>query len=437
MIPVKTKYITDNAVSKIAKFAINANLLSDDNPTAVFFSQSKFESHLDTLVNEFSPNTLHAISLKANPVINILKIAAEKGFGAECASTGEVLVAERAGFDHDSIVYDSPTKTKNEIIYALQKGIYLNIDNEQELDLIDSLIKQGQSFRRGSIGIRINPELSLNDYDQHFTNEEQKTITGLKTSKFGIPLNQAEKVLKDNGDYKKIITGLHLHIGSQKCPVEMIIHGIKKVVEMAEMLNDIYGYDISTIDIGGGLAVRYEESDNAISFKDFSAMLFSEIPQLKKYRIITEFGRSVFAEMGVVISKVEYTKWVSQEDGQQLKIALTQTGGDMFVRTAYMSWYHDIMLLNRDGSIKEGGLSPQDIAGPLCFSGDFIGHKRYLPSIEPGDWIVVRNAGAYTFSMWSNYNSRAFPPIYGFDDDFNFSVLHKGRSSEEVASLWE
>lgn len=429
--------MTENTISKIAKKAINTHLLSDDRPTAVFFDLSRFETHANELMHAFPAHTLHAIALKANPVINILKVAAKIGLGAECASMGELLIAKKAGFKPNTIVYDSPTKTKNEILYALQEGVHLNIDNEQELNLIHTLLKQEKQFQKSPLGIRINPELSLKDYNQPFSEAEEKTITGLKMSKFGLPISQAEIILKSNDHYKEMITGLHLHVGSQRCPVEMMINGIKRVLELAELLNCQYGYHISTIDIGGGLAVQYRESDRVIRFSDYSNHLFSQLPQLKNYKIITEFGRSVFAEMAVVISKVEYTKLVNDENNNKLNIALTQIGGDMFVRTAYMDWYHDILLLDRDGSVKKGEPFPQSIAGPLCFSGDFLGKERNLPAIEPGNWIVICDAGAYTFSMWSHYNSRMFPPIYGFDQDFALSILHRGQPVEDTASFWE
>jgi diaminopimelate decarboxylase len=429
--------ITDQTISKVAEAALRDNLLSDRNPAAVFFDLWKYEEQLRELSGAFPTGTLHAIALKANPVVSILRIAAEKGFGAECASMGELLIAKKAGFESRTIVYDSPTKTIDEIRYALDENIFLNIDNEQELNRVYQLISNGQSFKAGTIGLRINPGLAPEDFNHAFSENEKKTVTGLKSSKFGVLIDQAEKILSSNPQFKDIITGLHVHIGSQYCPIEMVVAGIKKIVQMAEVLNERNGYHISTIDIGGGLPVQYRDSDRAIGFEKFSAILHSEIPELFHYKIITEFGRAVFANSGWVISKVEYTKSVRDESDREHNIALVQIGGDMFLRTVYADWYHDILVLDKHGALKSGKPELQSIAGPLCFSGDMISKNRLLPPTQAGDWIVIRDAGAYTFSMWSLFNSRAFPPIYGYDKDLSISLLKKGQLPDDAASFWE
>ncbi len=427
----------EGTISRVVKSALDRKVLSEQQPTAVFFDMYGFERRLKDLSKAFPAPALNAVAIKANPVVNILKVAAENGFGAECASKGELLIAKKAGFPSDKIVYDSPTKTAEEIRHALTDGIFLNIDNEQELGLVGLLARKGLPARKNSIGLRINPELSFSDFEQPPNDQERRTITGLRSSKFGVPISRARQLLTGHGGTKKLITGLHVHIGSQRCPVPVIIKGIKRVVELAEVLNGRYGFSITTIDIGGGLAIHYKDDDVAVSFQEFSDKISSAIPKIADYRVVTEFGRAVSAYAGWVATRVEYTKEVRDENGGKLRIAAIQVGGDMFVRTAYMDWYHEILALNGDGSIKSERPVPHDVAGPLCFSGDFIGHKRMLPPIKPHDWVVIRDSGAYTFGMWSHYNSRAFPPIYGYDERLNLSVLHRGHTSEEMASFWE
>lgn len=424
-------------ISKIVKLALDRRFLSEDSPTAVFFDLPRLKERLAALSRSFPEPALNAVATKACPAIGVLRVAARQGFGAECASKAELLIAQRAGFPANKIVYDSPTKTTAEIKYAMKAGMYLNVDNEQELSIIGRLASGGFSRTVKPLGLRINPELSLTDFDRLPTPEEGRTITGLRSSKFGVPLRRARELLIGDTHLRDLVAGLHVHIGSQSCPPNVIIKGIRRVVELADILNMEHGYSINTIDIGGGLAVRYRDGDSSVSFEEFSENLFSSVPRLREYRVITEFGRALFAGSGWVVSRVEYTKKVKDEDGNELNIAAIQTGGDMFVRTAYMDWYHDVIVLDAQGSVKTGEALPQDIAGPLCFSGDFIGHRRLLPPIDPQDWIVIRESGAYTFGMWSHYNSRAFPPIYAYDEHSTMSVLHKGYSSEEMANFWQ
>jgi len=421
----------ETTISEVVKKAIHERLLSNQTPAAIFFDLSKYQQKLSELSEAFPAPTLNAMAVKTNPLIKMLKVAAKMGFGAECASFSELIIAKKAGFRPESIVFDSPVKTEDEIRYALNEKIYINADNIQELELICRLIKNGQPYRKGFIGLRINPELPLNEYNKSFSEEEKRNITGMSSSKFGVLIEQAHQLLTQNREFSEVLTGLHVHIGSQKSPIKMLINGIKKVVKLAEYLNLHYNYQIRTFDIGGGLPVRYTDADGAISFKAFADLLYSEVPMLRNYKVITEFGRSVFANSGWAASKVEYTKTVRDEQDNEIKIALTHIGRNMFTR------YHEIILLNPDGSTKKGHFIDQTIGGPLCFSGDLIGKNRSLPLIEPNDIIIIKDVGAYTFSEWSFNANRRFPPIFGYDEDLNISVLHKGQSTEEVASFWE
>ena len=253
----------------------------------------------------------------------------------------------------------------------------------------------------------------------------------MRSSKFGVLLGQAKALLTQNDEFSKILTGLHVHIGSQKSPIEMLINGIKKAVGLAEDLNRNHNYQIRTFDIGGGLPIQYTDADEAMSFRAFSDLLYSEVPLLRKYRVVTEFGRAVFAKAGWAVSRVEYTKTVRNERDEELKIALTHIGKNMISR------HHGILILNADGDLKTGAPVLQSIGGPLCFSGDLIGKNRHLPPIQPGDWMIIKDVGAYTFSEWSFNANRSFPPIYGYNEFNDFSLLHKGQSEEDVAAFWE
>lgn len=422
---------TEPAASAVVRQALKEGLVSARHPAAVFIDLPAYQQKLVELSEAFPQPALNALAVKTNPLIKMLRMAAEKGFGAECASAGELAIAKKAGFPAERIVFDSPVKTEQEIRFALKEKIHINADNVQELELICRLIESGLSCRGGSIGLRINPSLPLNEYNRHFSARERNNITGMRSSKFGVLLDQAKALLAQNNEFSKIVTGLHVHIGSQKSPIGMLVKGVKNVVGLAEDLNRNHHYQIHTFDIGGGLPVQYTDADEAMSFRAFSDLLYSEVPLLRKYRVITEFGRAVFAKAGWAASKVEYTKTARNERDEELKIALTHIGKNMICR------YHDILILKADGGLKTGAPAPQSIGGPLCFSGDLIGKGRCLPPIQAGDWIIIKDVGAYTFSEWSFNANRSFPPIYGYDELRNFSLLHKGQSAEEVAAFWE
>lgn len=419
------------AVSEVARKAIREGLISARNPAAIFFGLPEYRQRLLALSEAFPQPALNAVAVKANPLIKMLRVAAGLGLGAECASCNELIIAQKAGFPAERIVFDSPVKTDREIRFALREKMHINADNAQELELICRLIESGLPCREGSIGLRINPGLPLNEYNRRFSAEERNNITGMSSSKFGMLLDQAKALLVQNTGLSSVLAGLHVHIGSQKSPVGMLIKGIKKAVDLAEYLNRSHNYQIHTFDIGGGLPVQYTDADEAISFRGFSDLLYSEVPLLRKYRVITEFGRAVFAKAGWAASRVEYTKTARNERNEELKIALTHIGKNMIHR------YHDILALNPEGGFKAGVPVSQAIGGPLCFSGDLIGKGRRLPPIQAGDWIIIKDVGAYTFSEWSFNANRSFPPIYGYDELRNFSLLHKGQSAEEVAAFWE
>lgn len=429
--------ISNKLISDLTCKLIAENIICSESPNAVLYDMSRYDRQLTALLDAFGGASLNALAIKANPIKTILTHAAKMGFGAECASIGELLIAKKSGFISAGIVFDSPTKTKEEIIYALREGIMLNIDNMQELYRIETILEESKIPISNTIGLRINPGLSLSDFPQLFTEEDKATITGLRSSKFGLLLDQARVTLTESTRYRDIITGLHLHVGSQKCPLEMLICGIRKVVDFAMELNDEYGFSISTINIGGGLSVRYKNTDDAVGFGQFAQLLRNEVPCLFDFRIVTEFGRSLHANSGWIVTKVEYTKTVEDNHNRNHRIALVQVGADLLLRSSYLNWYHDIIVLDNRGIIKNKNYEVQSIAGPLCFSGDFIARNRELPRIESGDWIVIKDAGAYTFCMWSHYNSRTFPPIYGYDAGLNLSILKAGETPVDCASFWE
>jgi len=189
---------------------------------------------------------------------------------------------------------------------------------------------------------------------------------------------------------------------------------------------------VSQIDIGGGLPTAYRDGDPSPAPAEYAAMLRREAPGIfdPRLRIVTEFGRAIQGGCGFAASRVEYVK------GEPPTVAI-HFGADLFLREVYHAadWHHEMFVLDPKGDRKPGPARPTTVAGPLCFSGDVVARDRALSAIEPGDWLVIQDAGAYTLSMWSRHCSRGMPLVLGHDDD-RFRLLRKAESAADVVRFW-
>jgi len=192
------------------------------------------------------------------------------------------------------------------------------------------------------------------------------------------------------------------------------------------------------IDIGGGLPVNFDSEEIKPAFADYAGVLQQHVPELfsGKYNVKTEFGRSIFAKNGFIASRIEYTK---NSGGRQ--IAISHAGAQIATRTVFMpdAWKIRLSVYGPSGQEKKGGEVAQDIAGPLCFAGDMIGIERMLPLIEPGDYVVLHDTGAYYFSNPFFYNALTAPAVYGaevLDDDFvNFTVWRRQQTVDDMLAV--
>jgi diaminopimelate decarboxylase len=410
----------------------NKNLVGPDDTAVVFYDLDFLTDRINDLQKLFPPNTLHALAVKANPLTNILTKINALGVGSEVASLPELYLAEMAGFAPEAIVFDSPCKTKTELEYALKAGVCLNADSFDELDRIAEILKTVNS--KSVIGIRINPQVG--------PGRIKSTSVADGISKFGIPINENKNRLLAYFLKYNWLTGIHVHIGSQGCPVPLIIEGIRKILDLAIELNTLLKQEskqnrITVFDIGGGLPVSYHTGHEPVTMKHFVDMLKSSCSELfeGQFRLITEFGRHIYANTGWVASKVEYVK---REPGYN--IIMTHVGADMFLRKCYNpgDWHHHITLVDRHGKLKTGtDANKYTVAGPLCFGGDVIATDLELPMVAEGDYILVHDAGAYTLSMWSRYNSRQMPKVIGYHSGNNTFEILKGRESRnDLLRFW-
>jgi diaminopimelate decarboxylase len=418
--------------SVLSKAFKDKNLIGPDDTAILFYNLSSIQNRISDLQNLFPKSALHAIAVKANPLTKILSKIKALGTGAEVASLPEFHLAQIAGFTPETIVFDSPCKTKSEIEYALKAGVHLNADSFDELDRIGEILKTVQS--QSIIGVRINPQVG--------TGTINSTSVAGDISKFGIPItDNREKIIACFQEYDWL-TGIHVHIGSQGCPVPMVIHGIREILDLAIEINENLKLGskpnrIHTFDIGGGLPVSYHPGQQAVSMDEYLAMLKTSCPELfnGQYKLITEFGRYIYANAAWVASKVEYVK---REPGYN--IIMTHVGADLFLRKCYNpeDWHHHITVVDKNGNLKTGtDTNKYMVAGPLCFAGDVIARDLELPVVEEGDFVLIHDAGAYTLSMWSRYNSRQMPKViaYSIENDL-FEIIRERETKEDLFEFW-
>lgn len=407
----------------LAAASHRAGLLAEEAPLIGIIDMDALRGTIDDLRSSFPNFFRHAFAAKANTMPAILKFVRDAGMSCEVASPGEFEAAQAAGFAGEEIVFDSPAKTRWEIDAALKSGATLNIDNWQELARVDDWLAKGKSS--SIIGIRVNPQVGIGAI--------AAMSTATRTSKFGIGLEDGDNRARILAAYeaRPWLTALHCHVGSQGCPLELIAAGIAKTYALAVDINASLGRkQIATLDIGGGLPVNFESDRVLPSFRDYVASLKAGVPGLfsGEFKVVTEFGRSVLAKAGIILARVEYTK----ETGGH-PIAITHAGAQVATRTVFMPdlWKIRVSALDPQLRPKAGERIEQDVAGPCCFAGDVVAHARPLPRLDPGDFVMLHDTGAYYFSTPFVYNSLPAIPVYGASgagDALKLTELQRGHA---------
>jgi diaminopimelate decarboxylase len=412
----------------VAQAAVTQGVLGGERLLAGFVDAEGVRLAVRDLRSSFPGHFVHAFAAKAGCLEGILRLLRDEGMACEVASPGELGQAMAAGFEPARIVFDSPAKTWTEIRLALRQGMTLNIDNFQELGRVDAVMRElGGS--RSEVGVRINPQVGVG------TIAAMSTAT--RTSKFGIGLDDPGNRARIIAAYleRPWLTCVHAHVGSQGCPLELIAGGVAKAVALADEINAAAGRRrVTTIDIGGGLPVNFEGDEAAPTFAAYGAILRATAPDLftGKFKVITEFGRSILAKNGFIVARVEYTKATGRRH-----IAITHAGAQVATRTVFMPelWEIRVSALDPAGRPKRGDRIPQDIAGPCCFAGDIVASRRALPLLEPDDWVLLHDTGAYYFSTPFVYNSLPRIAVHGFHVDRGIVRFELLRPEETVAEV--
>ena len=411
--------------SRALSLALASGALGEDDTAALFYDLDGLDARFVALCGLFPPAALHAVAVKAMPMPRVLSRLVALGAGLEAASLPELHLALTAGCPPERIVFDSPAKTVSELRQALALGVHINADNFQELDRLDALLPGEPP--RATVGLRVNPQVGQGAI--------AATSVAGEYSKFGEPVAKRREIVEAYVR-RPWLTGLHMHVGSQGCGLELFTRGAKILLDLRGAINAACGREqVARVDIGGGLPVAYRPEDSVPGMAEYAGALRRECPGLFAggVRVFTEFGRWVFANQGFAASRVEYVK---EQPGQ--RTAVIHLGADMFLRTCYApeTWQHEIKATGPDGTLKQGSKTPWHVAGPLCFSGDFLAKDRLLPDLDPGDFLLVMDAGAYTYAMWSRYNSRQMPKVIGLAGG-RATILKDRESVRHVVESWQ
>jgi len=325
-------------------------------------------------------------AVKANSNLAILRIFAELGIGADIVSGGELFKALKAGIKPYKIVFAGVGKTDEEIEYALKNNILMfNVESEAELHKINEKAKNLKKV--ASVALRVNPDI---DPKTH-----KYIATGLKSSKFGIPIEKALDYYKLAKSMKNIkVIGIHKHIGSQITETSAYVEALNKILSLYDQLAN-YDMEIEYIDIGGGLGITYRDEEPPHP-KELADVLIPLVKN-KKGKLIIEPGRSIVGNAGILVTKVLYTK-----ETEQKNFIIVDAGMNDLIRPTLYGSYHEIQPVTPGKKEK----IVADIVGPICESGDFLAKDREIEKVSAGEYLAVMSAGAYGFSMSSNYNSR-------------------------------
>lgn len=411
-----------DTIAHVVRSARGSGTIDDSTRSIVFHDLDLLEARLAELTANFPSTALHTVAIKANPLVEILRIVVDAGHGLEAASYEELSLAMAAGCRPDRIVFDSPAKTRAELAGALELGVRLNADSLEELRRIEELRSTGS---QSIVGIRINPLVG--------TGSIGTTSVAARDSKFGIPIDRVGPELKDMLRRHDWLRGLHVHVGSQGCTLDQLVAGTRAAVQLRDELRDELQIGLDQLDIGGGLPTDYDEATAAPTITEYAAALRNGVPGLfDGTTIVTEFGRALHAGCGWAATRVEYVK----DDEPQT--AVVHLGADFLVRPVYQPdfWRHRFTAIDHDAGEPE---SPWRLAGPLCFGGDIIGRGVPLPSLRPDDLVVIHDVGAYTLSMWSRHCSRGMPAVYGYRDTdagLQLQLLRRAEEPADIVRLW-
>jgi len=382
-----------------------------DTPLYVY-DFNNITNRYDELKDAFGgKKSLVAYAVKSNSNLAVIRHLANLGAGADCVSIGEVRRALKAGVKKYKIIFSGVGKKDSEIREALQEEIlFINLESEAEMKRVESIAKELNIEAR--ISIRVNPNVDAKTHPY--------ISTGLHENKFGVSLDAAKRMYiyaKKSANLNPV--GIHFHIGSQLTELAPIQEACGIVADLVRSLSAI-GIDIKFFDVGGGIGVVYDD-EVTISPEDYAKAILSQIKGLDM-TILSEPGRYMMANSGIFLTKVLYEKI----NGEKRFVIVDGAMNDL-IRPSLYNAYHKIEAVQ-----KEGEVSKADVVGPVCESGDFLGKDVELPLMSHNDILVVHSAGAYGFTMSSNYNTRGRAAEVALLDGKDYLIRERETFEDQI-----
>lgn len=359
-------------------------------------------------------------AVKANSNLEILRLLGELGAGADVVSAGELYRAFAAGIPAGKIVFAGVGKTAAEIDYALEKNIRaFNLESAGEMALLERrALELGQ--RGVGVSLRFNPDVEAHTHPY--------ITTGKNSNKFGLPaatIRQLSQTIERSPALK--LRGLQMHIGSQLLQVEPIVEAFEKLLDLAEQVETLTGQTLEYLDIGGGLGASYTGEIPPRPAELAEALAAAMRKRNKDYPLLAEPGRYLVAEAGTLLTEVLYLK---TGEGEGVNFAIVDAGMNDLIRPALYQASHKIVPLQRPD--KATGQT-YEVVGPVCETGDWLGHGVPLPELSGGERLAILSAGAYGFTMASNYNSRPRPPEILVDGSVS-KVIRRRETFEDLVA---
>lgn len=357
--------------------------------------------------------SLISYAVKSNSNLSVIQNFAKEGSGADCVSIGEVKRALLAGVKPYKIIFSGVGKSDVEIKEALELNILMiNVESEAELKRVESVAKSLGIEAR--ISIRVNPNVDPKTHPY--------ISTGLHENKFGVEIDIAKRmyIYSKNSSHLDPV-GIHFHIGSQLTNLEPLSEAASIIADLVRSLKAI-GVEIKFFDIGGGIGVKYHGDEELIDLEAYALEIKKAIKGLD-LTIVCEPGRFLTANGGYLLTKVLYEK----QNGQK-RFTIVDAAMNDLLRPSLYNAYHGVELLEE----KESEISTTDIVGPICESGDFLAKDIELPPLSSGDLLLIKSAGAYGFTMASNYNTRGRACEVACDDEQGCRVIRRREKFEDL-----
>lgn len=380
-------------------------------PTYVY-SAATLRRHLAVVQSAFvRVPTVVCYSVKANSTLAVLKLFASAGSGFDIVSHGELARVQQAGGDPKKVVFSGVGKREDEMVAALRAGILMfNVESAEELVLLDRV---GRRLGvRAPFALRVNPDVDARTH--------RYIATGLKTSKFGVPFEEAVALYGKSRRMKGLqARGVDCHIGSQLTDARPVKEAITRVGGLYAELK-AQGFPLTHLDVGGGLGVTYSK-ERPPGVEAYAQAVLDSARHLGAI-LVLEPGRVLVANAGVLLTRVLFRKKTPSK-----RFLIVDAGMNDLLRPALYEAHHDIVAVKP----RRGSRATMEIVGPVCESSDVLGHGRSMPPLEQGDLLAVKTAGAYGMSMASTYNSRCRPAEVLVDGQ-DYRVVRRREALEEL-----